>query len=300
MRKVRLCRYGIRRGSLNGGPVTDVVAIHGIAMNRRSRAEMTQVWHSALVRGLENVRYPRADGVELECAFYGHLYNDGKSAADITYQLADLNPGLEQELFQAIGDSAEKDRQTQEWGDERQSDKVWLDHPLQRALRQIERQGVFDGVASTVIRLVKQVGRYFEDKDFAQRAQDELATAMEAKPRVLVAHSLGSVIAYDWLRRQSPTSVASFITIGSPLGFRGIRKALYPDLDRSLPPWPKVPVWVNVAAAEDPIATVKKLNGLFDGSITDRPARNPRRTAHSAAIYLQNVHTATALKAALG
>jgi hypothetical protein len=278
--------------------MSNVVAIHGIFMNRRSRAEMTRAWRDAMVRGLQNVRYSRADSLEVECAFYGHLYNDGKAAADASYQLSDLESGLEQELFLAIGDAAEKDV-LGDGADDGQTQKVWLPDPLQRAIRQMERHGIFDGVAATSIRLVKQVGRYFQDQDFAQHVRDELSVAMETKPRVLVAHSLGSVIAYDWLRRQPATSLTSLVTIGSPLGFRGIRRALHPDLNKSLPPAPGVPTWVNIAAAHDAVATVKELDGLFDGRVTDHLARNPRRTAHSAAVYLQNVHTSTALMAAL-
>jgi hypothetical protein len=280
--------------------MTDVVAIHGISMNWQTRSEMVRVWRDAMVRGLENVRYSRADDVVVECAFYGHLYNDGKAAAGTFYQLGDLDSGLEQELFLAIGDAAGKDDQGKDLEGDDPGAKVWLPDPVQRAIRRIERHGMFDGVSSTAIRLVKQVGRYFRDEGFARQVRDELAIALETKPRVLIAHSLGSVIAYDWLRRQPAASVTTLITLGSPLGFRGIRRALYPQLEASLPPWPGVSTWVNVAAVEDAVATVKKLDGLFDGPVTDRSARNSRRTAHSAAVYLRNVHTSNALKAALG
>jgi pimeloyl-ACP methyl ester carboxylesterase len=277
--------------------VADVAGIHGIFMNRNSRSDMMRLWRDAMVRGLHNVRYARADNLVLECAFYGHLYNDGKAAAETIYNISDLDPGLEQELFIAIGESADDDEPGPEQAEV--AAKVWLPDPLQRAIRRIERHGIFDGVSSTAIRLVKQVGRYFRDPDFACRVRDELAQTMEAKPRVLVAHSLGSVIAYDWLRRQPSTSVTTLITLGSPLGFRGIRRALQPRSETSLPLWPGVSTWVNVAAVEDAVATVKKLDGLFGGHVRDRAAGNSRRTAHSALVYLQNVHTSNALKAAL-
>ncbi|MGB9046552.1 MAG: hypothetical protein WCC47_03980 [Pseudonocardiaceae bacterium] len=273
--------------------MADVVAIHGIFMNHSSRRDMAGKWRDSIVSGLYNVRYPQADSVTLECAFYGHLY-DGKAAGDSAYHISDLEPGLEQDLFLAIGDAAD--------GAEPDEDgtKIWLPNPLQQAIRRIERHGIFDGVASRVILIVKQVGRYFRDPEFARSAQDELTQAMETNPRVLIAHSLGSVIAYDWLRQQDPAPVSTLITIGSPLGFRGIRRALHPQLDESLPPWPGVSTWINVAAVEDAVATVKELDGLFSGHVSDKSARNTRRTAHSAVKYLQNVHTSSALKAALG
>ncbi|MEE6258958.1 alpha/beta fold hydrolase [Plantactinospora sonchi] len=274
--------------------MADVVMIHGIFAHRSSRTEISDRWREAIVRGLENVRLPAARDVTLECAFYGHLYNDGKAGGFAPYVPADLEPGIEQELFVAIGEAA---------GEEPASvdpTKVWAPRTVQWAVRRIERYQLFDRASAVTIGLVKQVARYLRDADFGQAVRDELAQAMEAKPRVLVAHSLGSVVAYDWLRRQPSPPVEALVTIGSPLGFRGIRRALHPDLDTSLPPAPQVSTWVNVAAVEDAVATVKKLDGLFEGTVTDRTARNPRLKAHSATTYLQNVHTSNALKAALG
>jgi hypothetical protein len=279
--------------------LTDVVAIHGIFAHRRSRSEMADGWRAAIVRGLQNVRYSAAEDVTLECAYYGYLYNDGKSGGGPRYVPADLAPGLEQELFVAIGKAAGEEDPTGPGGPAGGATKVWLPRGVQWATRRIERHGMFDGVAATVIGLVKQVGRYFSDPEFGQAVRDELAQAMEVKPRVLVAHSLGSVIAYDWLRRQAPLPELTLITLGSPLGFRGIRRALHPALDDHLPPHPGVSAWINVAAVEDAVATVKELEGLFDGRVTDRPASNSRRKAHSATAYLENVRTSRALKAAL-
>ncbi|WP_428963802.1 lipase family protein [Micromonospora fluostatini] len=277
--------------------MTDIVAVHGIFMNRRSRQQMRDDWRSAIVRGLQNVRAGGADEVEVECAYYGHLYNDGKAGLDAAYRPADLDTGLERELFLAIAD-ATADEEV-ERPEPAAPTKLWVPERVQGAVRRIERHGIFDGASGVVIRLVKQVGRYLGDADFRERVLAELTEAMRVKPRVLVAHSLGSVVAYDWLCRQSTPTVSTLVTIGSPLGFRGIRKALHPDLGATLPPWPGVHTWVNVAAREDAVATVKTLDGLFVGPITDRLASNSRRTAHSATVYLQNVHTSTAMKTAL-
>ncbi|KWV32475.1 lipase family protein [Micromonospora rifamycinica] len=255
---------------------------------------MTDEWHEAIVRGLENVSLPAARDITLECAFYGHLYNDGKAGGRKSYVPADLQPGFEQEFFIAIGEAAGEEPAAAD------PTKVWAPRSVQWAVRRIEKYRMFDRAASVTIGLVKQVARYLRDDSFGKAVRDELARAMETNPRVLVAHSLGSIVAYDWLRRQPSTPVDTLVTIGSPLGFRGIRKALHPDLDTSLPPSPGVSTWVNVAAVEDAVATVKELDGLFGGEVTDRAARNSRLKAHNATAYLQNVHTSNALKAALG
>jgi pimeloyl-ACP methyl ester carboxylesterase len=267
--------------------MADVVAIHGIFMNHSSRREMEAKWHDAIICGLHTARFPDPDALTLECAFYGHLYNDGKSVGDRPYQAADLEAGLEQDLFVAIADAAgAEDEEIHREGES----KLWMPDPIQRAVRRVERYRVLDGVSSKVISLVKQVGRYFKDDDFAEAVREELSQAMSGKPRVLVAHSLGSIIAYDWLRRQEQAAVPALITIGSPLGFRGVRRALDPLMDTSPAAWPKVENWV----------IVKKLDGLYGGPVDDRLAHNTRRAAHSAVKYLENVHTSNALKAALG
>lgn len=287
--------------------VADVVAVHGIFMNRGSRSQMAEQWRKAIVTGLENVRCAHAGNVTVECAFYGHLYNDGKAAGDRAYHLSDLEPGLEQELFAAIGAAAigarlsdgeaARDAAAEAAGE---PGKLWLPDVLQRAVRRIEASGFLDGASARVIRLVKQVGRYFSDPEFAARVHDEMDKAMAARPKVVVAHSLGSVIAYDWLRRQEPGRAPALVTLGSPLGFRGIRLALHPQVDVSPLPWPGVERWVNVAATEDAVATVKLLDGLFDGKVHDESASNTRRAAHSAVRYLENGKTADAITEALG
>jgi pimeloyl-ACP methyl ester carboxylesterase len=128
-----------------------------------------------------------------------------------------------------------------------------------------------------------------------------MSAAMVTEPRAVVAHSLGTVVAYDWLRSNPNMSATSLITLGSPLGFRGIRKLLHAGPDRSPAPWPNgVTTWLNVAAKKDPVALVKMLDGMFAGAIDDESAANPRSAAHDAVEYLQNVHTAKALAKTLG
>ncbi|GAA4419875.1 hypothetical protein GCM10023148_19380 [Actinokineospora soli] len=273
--------------------MADVVAIHGMLMNRRSRAEMAERWHPAMITGLENVRCDGAQNITIEYAFYGHLYNDGKAGGGPAYHLSDLEVGLERDLFVAIGAAAD------DGDDATAPGKVWLPNVLQRAARRIEASGTLDGPVSRVIRLVKQVGRYFHDQEFANRVHAEVDEAMARKPKVVVAHSLGSVIAYNWLRTQAPGRVPTLVTIGSPLGFRGIRLALRSDQGEAPLPWPGVKRWVNVAATEDAIAMVKCLDGMFDGKIHDELASNTRRHAHSAVKYLENLNTADAIKKAL-
>ena len=64
---------------------------------------------------------------------------------------------------------------------------------------------------------------YYGKSDVRNRVRDRMANALQrhADNRVcLIAHSVGSIIAYDVLRmlEQHPPGIDHFVTIGSPLG----------------------------------------------------------------------------------
>ncbi|MGH7388148.1 MAG: S8 family peptidase [Candidatus Rokuibacteriota bacterium] len=86
-------------------------------------------------------------------------------------------------------------------------------------------------------------------------------------PFVVIAHSQGSIIAYDVLREldQAPAAfeVPLFVTIGSPLGLAEVQDHVIKPL--------RVPrvvgAWANFADVFDPVAGDKKLAGEFTGSV---------------------------------
>ena len=271
--------------------MADIVAIHGINMHRSLRTRMQQDWHDAIVAGLDNVRSTHARTLSLECAFYGHEYNDGKAGGEPEYAAIDIEPGLETELVlgiaAALGDAA-ADENT----------KLYLPGMLQRGLVAIQRSELFNGRDSFLISFVKQVNRYLSDAGFRAVVHDEVAKAMAQSPRVVIGHSLGSVIAYNWLRDNDPGRPVALITLGSPLGLEAIRRRVGCADGRSC--WPgQAGSWTNIAAAHDAVAMVKKLAPLYSPDIDDLPCDNPRKSAHAARCYLVNVRTARAIDSAL-
>ncbi|MER6783708.1 hypothetical protein ABT330_03435 [Streptomyces sp. NPDC000658] len=275
--------------------MADVVVVHGIFANRSSRDEMGDTWLEALREGLRNVRFREADSLTIECVFYGHLYNDGKAGPSWQYEVGDLAPGLEQELLIAFAESV----------DDPARDEVgkagYAPRTVQWAIDFLQARKVLGGTNARILGFVKQVARYLRDPEFKKKVQAEFSAAMETGPRAVVAHSLGSVVAYDWLRSHGPTTAKTLVTLGSPLGLRPVLRELHPYLDACPAPWPAgIDTWANVAAKEDVVATVKKLNGLFAGEIHDLSAANSRGGAHDALVYLKNVRTCESLKVALG
>jgi hypothetical protein len=122
---------------------------------------------------------------------------------------------------------------------------------------------------------LKQVRDYFRDSDLRQRIQLCLAEAIRPDTRVIVAHSLGSVVAYEGLCAHPEWDVRGLITLGSPLGIRNI------VLDRLVPPptkvngawhgaWPaSLATWTNIADRADFVALVKRLAPTYGDRVVD-------------------------------
>ncbi|MEU6339799.1 hypothetical protein ABZ883_02410 [Streptomyces sp. NPDC046977] len=274
--------------------MVDIVAIHGINMHRSQRAVMQESWLAATVKGLANIRSPLAATLSLECAFYGHEYNDGKAGGEPEYAAIDLEPGLEEELLIHFGIALEQNS----GGSRQQDTKFYLPGAVQRALVAIQRSDLFDGRDSRAIAFVKQVNRYLTDRDFRKLVHLEVSAAMEHAPRVVIGHSLGSVIAYEWLRENKPANPPALITLGSPLGLEPVRRRLDPSYGPLGLPG-RVRSWTNIAAGHDAVAMVKELGPLYSGEIRDLPCDNPRKSSHSALTYLENVRTARVLEVEL-
>lgn len=121
-------------------------------------------------------------------------------------------------------------------------------------------------------RLLRDVHHYLFNVEFSPRpgstykVQDEIRARMikaldegaqKPGPHVVVSHSMGTVIAYDCLKRvaQAPV-VDALMTIGSPLGIDEIQDKMQPEWTRDNGfPFEKVRGrWVNVYDHLDPVA----------------------------------------------
>ena len=127
-------------------------------------------------------------------------------------------------------------------------------------------------------------------------------------PFVVVAHSQGTMIAYDVLRRMDAAKikVPLFVTIGSPLGMQEVQDALRQWIGRPTGvPFPKcVDRWVNVAERFDPVAADPTLDDEYEGKIEDINGfgLNPNwfGDPHSATGYLSTEHVRRPVRETVG
>ena len=143
--------------------------------------------------------------------------------------------------------------------------------------------------------LVGDAAAYLFNSSQRAQIQQRFAAVLDdnTAPVTIIAHSLGSVIAYEGLAALAPRSqrAAQLITLGSPLGIDEVQDFL-------VPPGQKVPAtltqWHNFSDPLDPVALDAGLSGDFvpSGFIRDQRIVNTRSRSlleldpHSAVGYL--------------
>jgi pimeloyl-ACP methyl ester carboxylesterase len=147
---------------------------------------------------------------------------------------------------------------------------------------------------------LKQVGWYLHNlaikKAILQRVNDKVSS----ETRVIIGHSLGSIVAYEALCEDHPDwNVHTLVTLGSPLGIDLIFDSLTPKPENRVGAWPHVEQWINIADKGDIVALKKELAPLFPtGYLIDEPVYNGWKS-HSAERYLTARETGQAIAAGL-
>lgn len=174
-----------------------------------------------------------------------------------------------------------------------------------RALAALSRSRFLAGVGDRLfIGNLKQVHRYFADPALRTEIRDAVAACIAADTSVVVAHSLGSVVAYEVLCALPESAGLSFVTLGSPLGlpnlvFDRLQPQPRPRGDGVRGHWPApARAWTNIADAGDVVAAVEDLRPLFGDEVRQIRVHNSSY-AHDMRPYLTERMTGEAIVAGL-
>jgi hypothetical protein len=287
-----------------------IVGIHGIAQQFKGGYQLGTAWFDALRDGLVAAgSRTAADALapgDLRVAYFGDLFRPpgAMAAQEPPFSAADIQPGLERdllaELYQAaIAQDPSLGPPTGSMGAGKAAVQVMLERLL--------RSGTFAWVAQRAfIGNLKQVTRFLTDRPAKDLILGRVHKEVGDGARVVIGHSLGSVVAYEYLCRYRPPSVELLVTLGSPLGIPELvfdRLTPVPASGRGA--WPgTVAGWVNVADPNDIVALRKQLAGLFPGSsqgkaVDDRLVDNGDQP-HAIDRYLNAWQTGSALGDVLG
>jgi hypothetical protein len=275
-----------------------IVGVHGIGKQFMGENTLRAEWLPALKDGLARSRIPLASDMDFVCAFYGDLFRQsGKGATNPPYDAADVDDDWERELLEQWWREAARVEPAVRGPEART--KVSVPSVVQRALDALSQSPFFAGLAErALIYDLRQVRRYLREPAIRREACARVQRAISPDTRVIVAHSLGSVVAYEALCAHPDSPVRVLVTLGSPLGIRNlIFEALDPAPCDGTGVWPtNIQHWVNIADGGDVVALVKALGSRFGHGVVDHLIDNGAK-AHDATRYLttQEVGDAVAI-----
>ncbi|WP_154697863.1 serine peptidase [Lentzea guizhouensis] len=225
------------------------------------------------------------DGFSIEAAYYAHHLHRGTAQSDQD------DPGmLEPEAQQLlIG-----------WTEQLMSGQSIPQGPLTARVRQAAEWMTrrFGTTARLfAIAFCREVHTYLSKPDSARRAAARRAVAdaiARTQPKVIVAHSLGSVVTYETLWAHPDHDIDLWVTVGSPLAMPTIILPRLEPATGGAPP--RVRHWINVADVGDIVAIPRGgLRGHFDGVEKDLEVVIHDVDFHRMVNYLRNADVAALL-----
>ncbi|MFF8960408.1 hypothetical protein [Streptomyces sp. NPDC014894] len=281
-----------------------VVLVHGIAQETKGPETLLDAWCPALADGLSLAAPdgPRLAREEVSMAFYGDLFRPAghRGLGVPELDASDVREGLESELLLSWWESAA--REESRVAGPGAAARLRTPRLVQRALDALSHSAFFAGFGERLmISSARQVRRYFTEPAIRAAVRERFTACLGDETQVVVAHSLGSVVAYEALRaRPAGSGSVALVTLGSPLGVRNlVFDRLEPPPGGGSGPWPPpVRRWVNIADRGDVVALAKELAPLFGDRVRDVLVHNGAR-AHDVRPYLTARETGAALAEAL-
>jgi hypothetical protein len=284
-----------------------LLLIHGRAQERKSSEIIENEWMTALRRGFDANGFGLPAGLKVDVPFYGdellkQLERYDVPPAEDAATRGELNDEyaafLEDVAMQLRSDDKVTHREVEDEmgtmpGTRGPENWEWV----QAVIRVIDRR--IPGVSNYSIgQVLRDVFVYVNDSRTRREINKIVATQLTNEPTVIIAHSLGSVVAYEVLREHVGNSVPRLVTVGSPLGIRAIRDRLATPL--SMPAG--VRDWYNAFDDRDVVA----LYPLNAGNFNIRPpvknypfVNNHTDNRHGIAGYLDDADVAFQIDAAL-
>ncbi|MFF1611984.1 hypothetical protein ACFVYA_29720 [Amycolatopsis sp. NPDC058278] len=283
-----------------------IVCVHGIGQQISGEQSLLRDWTPALLDGLTRAGHRHAATADDDVAmgFYRSLFRpagDLLAVGDPMFTAADVEPGLEEDLLLAWWWEAARVDPTV--APPEADTLVRVPGSAQTALRQLSRSRFFSGLALRALVFdLKQVRQYLEDQELRAEARATVNKLISAETQVVVAHSLGSVVAYETLAAMPDHQVRALVTLGSPLGIPNlIFDRLDPTPHDGLGTWsgPDHLKWTNIADRGDVVALEKDLRPRFGPQVINAVVHNGAH-AHTVTAYLTDKLTSAAIAGGLG
>ncbi|MGW5960958.1 hypothetical protein [Methylorubrum thiocyanatum] len=246
-----------------------LVLIHGRSQGGRDPGELRRIWLDAFRDGLGANAESILDGVEVRFPYYGDALDawiaraDGRASGTprgdgdtLTGdpQLLEFQSRVAVEILARHGIDAQAEA-ARLGGSGHTAPAPRSPEWVQAIFRILDR---LPGATGAFISAVMRDVHLYLNNPGARRDVDAIVTPEIRGRCIVVAHSLGSVVAYRLLKAATDCEVPLFLTIGSPLGIGPIRESVTP---RRFPA--VVKTWTNAFDDRDDVALYPLGRGRF-------------------------------------
>lgn len=289
-----------------------LVFIHGRAQEHKDSTALKAEWIDAFAAGLakNNLDMPVAES-DIRFPYYGQtLYDlvdntDEENAADVIVR----GTGQDDAQKAFIRDVFEELREREGIDKAKLAAVVGADVVEKGPLNWEWLQGILKAVdtyvpgasGASIALATNDVYQYMKNPVIHKMINDGVRKAITpGTPTVVVSHSLGTVVAYNLLNKDPQSNeweVPLFVTLGSPLGVKAIRKTLKPISHPSC-----AQKWFNAMDERDVVALYPLDKNRFDvdPSIENKKdVDNPTSNRHGISGYLADAEVAAKIYAAL-
>ncbi|MHB0952612.1 MAG: hypothetical protein ACYC10_11855 [Allorhizobium sp.] len=220
------------------GPVRRILFIHGRAQGGRNFADIQREWTKALEDGARAAGMALPENLDIALPYYGNELDRLTAEFDLPLASDIKARGTpEQDAFLAFQAEVAQDLRLKAGITDEQVDAAYGENPRQKGplnwewvqaiFRAIDRHS--DAITSDVLQIALRDVYIYNSSPTVRHVINEIVSKeIDDRPTVIVAHSLGTVVAYHILRELQAPKVPLLVTLGSPLGIRAIRRPLRP------------------------------------------------------------------------
>jgi len=244
----------------SGPAVSRIVFVHGIAQQNLDPIALKTTWIAALRRGSTALGRQLPDNLDIQLPYYGNVLDKFTRGIPTTVEVQARGDDQADLDFLAFEAAAAEQIRARAGISDQAVDELYGSNPqprgpenwrwVQAIVRSIDKFG-FGISGGTIEAFLRDVYLYTNRAGVRDQIDAIVKAAITEEPTIVVAHSLGSVVAYNVLRTDSrKLQVPLFVTVGCPLSIRAIRDQLVP---LSFPK-PPVSVWNNAYDPRDIVA----------------------------------------------
>jgi hypothetical protein len=279
-----------------------LVFVHGRGQEKKDALAVKREWLKALAQGLKKSDLTLPIGEQdVKLPFYGKTLFDLASGVDADKAAEIIVRGAQDDsrerafMLSVLKEVQRKngitDAQIRELaeGDEVIERGVLNNRFVQGLLRAVDRF-VPGGSGAALGLATKDVYAYLSDQVIRAKINQGVRQALTpGVPTVVVAHSLGSVVAYTLLKEEGKAAgwdVPLLVTVGSPLSVTAIKKAVAPNKHPAC-----VGKWLNALDPRDTVALypMDRANFPIDPLIENKvDVENKTENRHGISGYLDD------------